>query len=124
MYELLLLQLIAVQQSFDQDRQFLEEVTKQLTEKAERCNLLELKYKQCLHKCKQVQVENEDLKSKNKSSEANLMVLEEEKKKLEEKLNEAKERFASLTEEGKQTVLDVSMQFDFHLDVMIFKVKH
>ncbi|XP_042875039.1 A-kinase anchor protein 9-like isoform X4 [Penaeus japonicus] len=99
--------LIAVQQSFDQDRQFLEEVTKQLTEKAERCNLLELKYKQCLHKCKQVQVENEDLKSKNKSSEANLMVLEEEKKKLEEKLNEAKERFASLTEEGKQTVLDI-----------------
>ncbi|XP_047489418.1 COP1-interactive protein 1-like isoform X3 [Penaeus chinensis] len=99
--------LIAVQQTIDQDRQFLEEVTRQLTEKADRCNLVEHKYKQCLQKYKQLQMENEDLKSKNKIGEGNLAHLEEEKKKVEEKLAEANERIATLSKEQKQTVSEI-----------------
>ncbi|XP_069996231.1 A-kinase anchor protein 9 isoform X5 [Penaeus vannamei] len=99
--------LIAVQQTIDQDRQFLEEISRQLTEKEERCSLVEHKYKQCLQKCKQLQVENEDLKNKNKIGEANLALIEEEKKKAEEKFTEARERIASLSKEQKQTVSEI-----------------
>lgn len=109
LYEMLPFQLIAVQQTIDQDRQFLEEMTRQLTDKADRCNLVEHKYKQCLQKYKQLQIDNEDLKSKNKIGEGNLAHLEEEKKKVEEKLAEANERIASLSKEQKQTVSEVSM---------------
>lgn len=57
----MLFQLISVQQDREQDQEVIKQLTSQLAHKDEKFNHLEYRYKHCLQKLKQAQVDNEKL---------------------------------------------------------------